>query len=114
MAPSDQQQKTYYELRLHQRFELISNTPRKLNSIGSEYTTENGPKWGSIRLAQNERPLCAILAWFGARKKHLMKFARIYLDQGFDVLLATSPADTIFTPASSTKVKIARDILIKF
>ena len=104
MAPQEMEPKPYYELRLHKRFQLISNTPRKLNSITGELTAKNGKKWGSLNLAPNERPICAILGWFAARKQVLMKFARLYLDQGMDVLIVTTPPDTIFTPASSTKV----------
>lgn len=33
-----------------------------------------------------ERPLCILLCWLMSQKKHVHKYARFYLDQGFSCL----------------------------
>lgn len=44
-----------------------------------------------------ERPLCIILSWLVSKPNHLMKYADIYLETGFDVMTVTcSPLQLLF------------------
>ncbi|XP_034952555.1 transmembrane protein 53-A [Chelonus insularis] len=57
-----------------------------------------------------DRPLLVLMEWLFAKKKHVMKYGNIYLDQGFDVLrVHAGPLDLIW-PANGTRV-IAKDLL---
>lgn len=55
----------------------------------------------------NTRPLALILTWLMARPKQQMKFAQLYLDQGFDVLLMETKPYDVMWPNIGTQVKTA-------
>lgn len=59
------------------------------------------------RLIQDadDKPLVLVLSWLQAKQKHLKKYAKIYMDQGFDVLVARITPWQLLWPAKGTQVK---------
>lgn len=58
----------------------------------------------------NERPLVVLLTWLLAKQKHINKFNKIYVDQGFDVLNINIAPWQILWPAKGTQV-VGNDIV---
>ncbi|CAH2055645.1 unnamed protein product, partial [Iphiclides podalirius] len=58
------------------------------------------------------RPICIMLSWLLAKPHHVMKYASLYLERGFDVVSVTCTPWQLMNPSSGAKV-VARD-LIKF
>ena len=86
----------------------FSNTPRRIGAA-KELKNKKWSNFGPI-LSGNEDdkpqvPLCIILGWFAAKKRHLMKFVNLYLDHEFDILLFTPPSSVLARPTFSFKVK---------
>lgn len=51
-----------------------------------------------------EKPLVIMMAWLLAKQSHLAKYAKIYIDQGFDVItVATTPWQLLW-PTKGTQV----------
>ncbi|XP_050682898.1 uncharacterized protein LOC126978175 [Leptidea sinapis] len=61
---------------------------------------------------QMNRPLCVMINWLLARQKHVMKYANIYLEQGFDVLSVSCTPWQLMWPLKGSQL-VAGD-LIKF
>lgn len=57
-----------------------------------------------------EKPLLIMLSWLMARKKHIYKYADIYLNQGFDVLNININPWQLLWPTKGSQV-VAKDIL---
>lgn len=104
--------------------ELISNTPRPLikplekvqadvadSPLKFALERTASPASAASRLSAEEQPpLVIIMSWLMAKRKHVMKYAQFYLDQGFDVLsVGCSPIQLLF-PVNGGQV-IARDVL---
>ena len=101
--------KAHFELVLAPELDLISITPRRL-AVNSRnhgdtktYATLGPIIYGDEEDAE-ERKLCVIFAWFTARKKHLLKFAQLYLNHNFDVLLAKNTPSQVRDPVGTAKV----------
>lgn len=60
--------------------------------------------------ASGNRPLMIILCWLLAKDKHVMKFADLYLQQGFDVALVTISPWQLMWPEKGSRL-IAADLL---
>jgi Eukaryotic protein of unknown function (DUF829) len=60
-----------------------------------------------FRLKQecNDKPLVVILSWLNARQKHLSKYAQLYLDQGFDVLITQISPWQLLWPVKGSQVR---------
>jgi hypothetical protein len=60
----------------------------------------------SFRLTQdsNDKPLVIILSWLLAKQKHLSKYAKLYLDQGFDVLITEISPWQLLWPVKGSQV----------
>lgn len=60
-----------------------------------------------FRLKQNidDKPLVIILSWLNAKQKHLSKYARVYLDQGYDVLITQITPWQLLWPGKGSQVK---------
>ncbi|CAG7828431.1 unnamed protein product [Allacma fusca] len=56
------------------------------------------------------RPLTILLCWMMSQKKHVLKYAKFYLDQGFDVLTVSITPWQLLWPVTGSQV-IAKDIL---
>jgi len=61
---------------------------------------------------QREKPLVLVLAWLQAKHKHLKKYAELYTNQGYDVLVAQITPWQLLWPVKGTQV-VAFDI-VKF
>ena len=100
----------YHRIKLNQRMTLISNEPRK---IGCSYKGNNlgRNQYGPVTTFDDgctpQAPLCIILGWLAGKERYLMKFASLYLDQEFDVLILRSPQTTVIHPMGSVKVSPA-------
>lgn len=57
-----------------------------------------------------KRPLMVMLCWLLAKEKHIMKFADLYLQQGFDVALVTISPWQLMWPEKGSRI-IATDLL---
>lgn len=68
----------------------------------------------TLRLNQDSgnRPLTIIFSWLNSKPKHLHKYANIYLEQGFDVVVAQVTPWQLLWPANGTQ-QLAGDI-VKF
>lgn len=64
--------------------------PNTLRYIASSFLANDTDLEYFFSLTQDveDKPLVVILAWLQAKQKHLSKFAQLYMDQGFDVLVA--------------------------
>lgn len=61
------------------------------------------------RLTQNssDRPLVLILSWLLGKPKHLSKYAKLYIDQGFDVLITEITPWQLLWPAKGSQVRFS-------
>ena len=59
-----------------------------------------------LRLTQdvNDKPLVVVLAWLQSKQKHLSKYAQLYLDQGFDVLVTQITPWQLLWPVKGSQV----------
>ncbi len=55
-----------------------------------------------------ERPLCILLCWLMSQKKHVQKYARFYLDQGFSCLTVSLTPWQLLWPVTGSQVMIKR------
>jgi hypothetical protein len=51
-----------------------------------------------------ERPLCLLLCWLMSQRKHVMKYARFYLDQGFSCLTVSLTPWQLLWPVTGSQV----------
>lgn len=67
----------------------------------------------SCRLKQtSEKPLLVLLSWLLAKKKHVEKYAQLYLDQGFEVLHVSITPWQLLWPVKGSQI-VAADV-VKF
>ncbi|XP_059061055.1 uncharacterized protein LOC131853970 [Achroia grisella] len=59
---------------------------------------------------QPDKPLCVMINWLLARQKHVMKYATLYLEQGFDVLSVSCTPWQLMWPAKGSQL-VASDVL---
>ncbi|XP_031765100.2 uncharacterized protein LOC113512027 [Galleria mellonella] len=57
-----------------------------------------------------DKPLCVMINWLLARQKHVMKYAKLYLEQGFDVLSVSCTPWQLMWPVKGSQL-IAKDLL---
>lgn len=103
---------------------LISNTPRKLAAPVNtkdpqlrfaieRISPEKTKAQTAVTLSgmnDEQPPLCIIIGWLMSKRKHVMKYANFYLDQGFDVLHVSCSPWQLLWPVTGGRV-IAKDIL---
>lgn len=60
----------------------------------------------NLRLTQDidDKPLVVILSWLQAKQKHLSKYAQLYMDQDFDVLVAQITPWQLLWPVKGSQV----------
>lgn len=51
-----------------------------------------------------EKPLCVMVNWLLAKQKHVLKYASIYLEQGFDVLSVNCTPWQLLWPMKGSQV----------
>ncbi|CAG5053989.1 unnamed protein product [Parnassius apollo] len=56
------------------------------------------------------RPMCIMLSWLLSKPKHVMKYASLYLEQGFDVISVSCTPWQLMRPTNGVKV-VARDLI---
>lgn len=54
--------------------------------------------------SSEKRPLLVLICWLLAKEKHYMKFADLYLQQGFDVTLVTMTPWQLMWPEKGSRV----------
>lgn len=69
----------------------------------------------NFRLTQDtdDKPLVMLFSWLQARQKHLKKYAKLYLEQGFDVAVARISPWQLLWPAKGSQVsrkKLSKEI----
>lgn len=57
------------------------------------------------KLGENNAPLVVMLSWLMAKKRHILKFANFYMDQGFDVLSVSITPWQLLWPVKGTQVR---------
>ncbi len=82
---------------------------KSLNKSLDLYTNSDKPiiLSGNGRLqlnSQEERPLTVILAWLMSQQKHIQKYAKYYLDNGFDVLTVKTTPWQLLWPVGGSQV----------
>ncbi|XP_049878485.1 uncharacterized protein LOC126375549 [Pectinophora gossypiella] len=82
--------------------QYISNDKLKLTADPKTMKLDKNPN----------KPLCIMINWLLARQKHVMKYATLYLEQGFDVLSVSCTPWQLMWPLKGTQL-VAAD-LIKF
>jgi len=86
---------------LNQSLELLSNSNKPITLSGN----------GQFQLNINEeRPLTVILAWLMSQRKHIHKYAKFYLDKGFDVLTVKTTPWQLLWPVGGSHI-VANDLL---
>ncbi|XP_043482354.1 transmembrane protein 53 [Leptopilina heterotoma] len=86
--------------RITKNIELITQeTPIQTDKFNSQ---------GSI--VSEDRPLLVLLCWLLAQRKHVMKYAAFYMEQGFDVVTVTVSPWQLMWPANGTR-KVAAELL---
>jgi len=86
---------------INQSLELFTNSSRPISLSG------NGPFQLNIN---EERPLTVILAWLMSDRKHIHKYAKYYLDNGFDVLTVRTTPWQLLWPVTGSHI-VASDLL---
>ncbi|XP_033210572.1 uncharacterized protein LOC117168833 [Belonocnema kinseyi] len=61
-------------------------------------------------IVPEERPLLVLLCWLLAKRKHILKYANFYLEQGFDVATVSVSPWQLMWPANGTR-KVAAELL---
>ncbi|KAJ0172553.1 hypothetical protein K1T71_011692 [Dendrolimus kikuchii] len=56
------------------------------------------------------KPLCVMINWLLARQKHVMKYATLYLEQGFDVLSVSCTPWQLMWPQKGSQL-VAKDLI---
>lgn len=85
---------------IFQNMTYISNDKVKLKA---------DPK--TMKLNQNiDKPLCIIMNWMMAKPNHVQKYAKLYLDHGFDVVSVTCTPWQLMWPAKGSQV-LAKSLL---
>lgn len=57
------------------------------------------------KLGENNAPLVVMLPWLLAKKRHILKYANFYMDQGFDVLCVSITPWQLLWPVKGTQVR---------
>ncbi|XP_066999131.1 transmembrane protein 53-B isoform X2 [Anabrus simplex] len=86
---------------------------KAMQLISSERTVkiEKSPKFKVTYPELNHnKPLVIIMAWLLAQQKHILKFAELYMDQGFDVLNVSIAPWQLLWPAKGSQV-VAGDLV---
>lgn len=60
--------------------------------------------------AINNRPLLVILSWLLSKRQHIMKFANLYLEQGFDIAVVSLTPWQLVWPVKGSRL-VALDLL---
>ena len=60
----------------------------------------------SPKFGENNKPLVVMLSWLMAKKKHILKYANFYMDQGFDVLSVSITPWQLLWPVKGTQVRV--------
>ncbi|KAL0125847.1 hypothetical protein PUN28_004715 [Cardiocondyla obscurior] len=58
----------------------------------------------------NNRPLLVILTWLLSKRRHVMKFVNLYMEQGFDVAVVSLTPWQLMWPAKGSRL-VAADLL---
>lgn len=56
-------------------------------------------------LTNIEKPLLVLCAWYNAQPQHVAKYAKIYIEQGFDVVAIRFSALEILRPKGKVQVQ---------
>lgn len=59
-------------------------------------------------------PLLVMLSWLLSKRKHLMKFANLYMEQGFDVVTVSVHPWQLMWPVKGTRVIIIYAFFMQF
>uniref|UniRef100_A0A1B6EEE2 Transmembrane protein 53 n=1 Tax=Clastoptera arizonana TaxID=38151 RepID=A0A1B6EEE2_9HEMI len=79
-----------------------------LSSDDIKITNQSANK--NLIIREKSRPLVIILAWLLAEKKHLSKYAEVYLNRGIDVLTVKVTPTQLVWPISGSQV-VAAELL---
>lgn len=80
---------------INKSLDLFTNSDKPITLSGNR----------SLQLNSNEeRPLTVILAWLMSQQKHIQKYAKYYLDNGFDVLTVRTTPWQLLWPVGGSQV----------
>ncbi|XP_066602494.1 uncharacterized protein l(2)k09913 [Prorops nasuta] len=80
-----------------------------------EFISKDNGQLSTKSMKQNlskteKRPLLLMLCWLLAKRKHVMKFANLYLEQGFDIALVSLSPWQLMWPTKGSRL-VAGDVL---
>ena len=81
---------------------------KNIELITQETSTETNNCNNQSSTVSEERPLLVLLCWLLAKRKHVMKYANFYLEQGFDVATVSVTPWQLMWPAKGTRVSILK------
>lgn len=89
---------------LNKSLDLFTNSAKPITLSGN----------GSLQLnLDEERPLTVILAWLMSQQKHIQKYAKYYLDNGFDVLTVRTTPQQLLWPVGGSQVGVQENVTKK-
>lgn len=74
-----------------------------------EFLTQDNRIVSSKNVAQNikgtnNRPLLVLLTWMLSKRRHVMKFVNLYMEQGFDIAVVSLTPWQLMWPAKGSRV----------
>lgn len=98
-------QMTRYMLSSHhfsKNIEFLTQDSRSVSSINKNATC-------NVNVINN-RPLLVILTWLLSKRRHVMKFVNLYMEQGFDVAMVSLTPWQLIWPVKGSRL-VAADLL---
>ncbi|XP_055592399.1 transmembrane protein 53-A-like isoform X2 [Uranotaenia lowii] len=90
----------------------VQEITRSLQLISEDKRSiEKDPKTLQLKRS-SDKPTVFIISWLAAKQKHLQKYAKIYIDQGFDVIVAQITPWQLLWPMKGSQLVAAE--IVKF
>ncbi|XP_011639162.1 uncharacterized protein LOC105428505 [Pogonomyrmex barbatus] len=106
------------QLLKHNQYSSIERLTRMLSSHhvskNIEFLSQDNRIVSSKNVTQinvtNNRPLLVILTWLLSKRRHVMKFVNLYMEQGFDVAVVSLTPWQLMWPVKGSRL-VAEDLL---
>lgn len=88
------------------RFVSTHRITKNIELITKETSIQTNKFNKQDSIVSEDRPLLILLCWLLAQRKHVMKYANFYMEQGFDVVTVTVSPWQLMWPANGTRVSL--------
>eukprot|EP00741_Cyanophora_paradoxa_P019817 tig00021168_g19125.t1 len=75
------------------------------------WTCSEGADEPASRLGSGPVPIVVLLGWYGAEIKHVLKYAQLYTERGFDTISGVASGAAVFAPTSGPREEMASELL---